>query len=302
MKILITGATGFVGKTLIPYLLYHSYTEVCLLVRDKEKAQELFPTLNVKVISTNNDDWTAQVINYQPDIVLHLATYFTGKHDNDSIQQLISSNILFTTLLLEAVSHTHCKHFVNIGTFTEFINGTGEYLPNNLYSATKTSVRSIIRYYQMLSEWNWINVIIYSPYGRQNSSKKVIDYLIDAVNSPTPVNFSPGEQILDFIHVDDIANFFVTLLNRMNQLTEPYYQFHLGTGTGHTIKEVAKVIEKVFGKAVNANWGGRDYTPLDPMYAVAPINKNIDILAWKSHITLEEGISILYKEITTKNE
>lgn len=302
MKILITGATGFVGKTLIPYLLHHSYTDICLLVRNEEKAEKLFSNLNIKIISTTKDDWTKQIINYQPNAVLHLATYFTGKHDNESIQQLIYSNILFTTLLLEAVSHTQCKYIINIGTFTEFVNGEGEYLPNNLYSATKTSVRPIIRYYQILSGWNWINVIIYSPYGRQNSSKKVIDYLIDALDSPIPVNFSPGEQILDFIHVDDIADFFVTLLNHIDRLSESYYQFHLGTGIGHSIKEVAYVIEKVFKKQINANWGGRDYTPLDPMYAVAPINKNLDILGWKSHITLEEGISILRDDMMAKNK
>lgn len=301
MKILITGATGFIGKTLVPYLFQHANIDICLLVRNEEKAKILFPNCKVKLISIIKNDWETQVIKYQPDVVLHLATYFTGKHDNNSIQQLISSNILFTALLLEAISHTHCKYFVNIGTFTEFINGAGEYLPNNLYSATKTSVRPIIHYYQILSKWNWINVIIYSPYGRQNSSKKVIDYLIDAIDSQTPIAFSPGEQILDFIHVDDIANFFVTLLSQLEQLTESYYQFHLGTGTGHTIKEVAHIIEKVFKKPINANWGGRDYTPLDPMYAVAPINKNIDILGWKSHITLEEGISILHNDIMTKN-
>lgn len=38
MKILITGATGFVGRTLVPYLFSHSLTDICLLVRDRQKA------------------------------------------------------------------------------------------------------------------------------------------------------------------------------------------------------------------------------------------------------------------------
>lgn len=40
MKILITGATGFVGRTLIPYLFSHSLTDICLLVRDRQKAEK----------------------------------------------------------------------------------------------------------------------------------------------------------------------------------------------------------------------------------------------------------------------
>ena len=42
MKILITGATGFVGWTLIPYLFSHSLTDICLLVRDRQKAESMF--------------------------------------------------------------------------------------------------------------------------------------------------------------------------------------------------------------------------------------------------------------------
>ena len=46
MKILITGATGFVGRTLIPYLFSHSLTDICLLVRDRQKAESMFPGNN----------------------------------------------------------------------------------------------------------------------------------------------------------------------------------------------------------------------------------------------------------------
>ena len=73
-------------------------------------------------------------------------------------------------------------------------------------------------------------MVVYSPYGRYNSSKKVIDYLVDAVKAEKPVDFSPGNQVLDFIHVDDIADFFYTLILSLDNLKDSYYQFHLGTG------------------------------------------------------------------------
>lgn len=298
MKILITGATGFVGTTLVPYLYNNGIDDMCLLVRSKEKAASLFTIHDsYTLVSTTDANWQQQVIDYAPDAVIHLAAYFTGRSDNESIARLIEANITFTTLLLEALRHTACQHFINIGTFTEFMNGAGEYLPNNLYSATKSAEHPIIQYYQTQSSWRWINVVVYSPYGRKNSAKKVIDYLIDAIDADQAVAFSPGMQVLDFIHVDDIADFFLTLIRKFPELTDSYYQFHLGTGEGHTVREVADAIERVSGRKINADWGGRSYAPSDTMYAIAPINKNLSLLGWKARLSLEQGVKILLKDM-----
>jgi len=120
--------------------------------------------------------------------------------------------------------------------------------------------------------------------------------MLDAMDSPRPVKFSKGEQILDFIHVDDIASFFYCLFIHIDVCTDNFTQFHLGTGNGHSIREVSHILENVFSKKINANWGGLPYREFDPMYAVAPIAKNIEIIKWKSKIELEKGLLILKDE------
>lgn len=292
MKILITGGTGYVGETLIPYLFSHGFTDISLLVRNIDKAMNMFKGYSISYISTENKYWRDDIIKYSPDIVLHMATMFTGKSDAESAKEIVNSNILFTTLLLEAISHTDCSHFINIGTFTEFLYGDGKFFANNLYSASKTAVRPIIQYYQTQSKWRWTNVIVYSPYGKKNKNKKVLDYLLDALDSPTPVKFSGGEQILDFIHVDDIADFFVTLFTRMlnNEWNNDFIELHLGSGKGYSIKEIAKIMEDISGKKVNAIWGALPYRKFDTMHAVALISKNIEVLQWRSKVDINEGI------------
>ena len=297
MRILITGATGLVGKTLIPYLISKGMKDLVLLVRNLDKAKTLFGNESVEMITTQSSDWMEQVQNANPDVTLHLAAFFTGRHDFENVNKLVEANISFTTFLLEALSNTQCQNFINIGTFSEFRYGDGEYHPNNLYSATKTAERPIIRYYQSISKWNWINVVVYSPYGRYNAYKKVIDYMIDSFSASEPVDFTMGEQILDFIHVDDMADFFYTLIQKLPELKDSYYQFHLGTGKGHSIREVAETMEKCWGKKMNANWGGRAYSEQDIMQAVAPIEQNLKLLNWQSKVDLDEGILIFKNEI-----
>lgn len=298
MKILITGSTGFIGKTLVPYLSrFRKEDTIGLLVRNVPKAQSLFSYVPVHIININEKHWENEVIKFNADVVIHMATLFNKRCDAESAQQIIYTNITLSTLLLEAVSHTDCSSFINIGTFTEFLYGAGNYFPNNLYSATKTALRPIIQFYQTQSAWKWINLIVYSPYGRKNENKKVLDYMVEALDSPHTVKFTKGEQILDFIHVDDIADFFMTLLNKLPEIKQPFSEFHIGSGTGYSIREVGGIMEKVFEKKLNADWGGLPYGKYEPMHAVAPIAQNIEILNWKAKIKLEEGLAILKNDI-----
>ena len=296
MKILITGATGFVGKTLIPFLFQKGISDIAIIVRSKKKSSKLFGSLPISIIEI--DCYLEEnIISFSPSITLHMATLFTTKRDRETASNIIDSNITFGTNILEALSKTNCEYFVNIGTFTEYFQVTGEYKPNNLYSASKTAFRSIVQYYQSISSFKWVNVVIYSPYGRINENKKVIDHMINALDSSNSINFSLGEQILDFIHVDDIADFFYNLLIKIYKCKDDYIQFHLGTGVGHSLRDVAKTIESVFSKKLNAKWGGLPYNEFEPMHAVAPISKNLKILNWKPKLTLEKGLIILKKDL-----
>ena len=292
LKVLITGATGFVGTTLLRHLISLRNYEICCLARNISRLPQ-----EVKAIDCSVAGWNEKVIEWHPEVVIHLAAHFTGRSQFADIPNLVQSNITFTAEIAETV--THCsdfKLFINSGTFTEFADGAGIPRPNNLYSATKAAVRPILQYYCEKGGWKWANVIIYSPYGRRNSKKKVIDYLCDALESPVPVSFSPGEQILDFIHVDDMADFFSTLISKNDRVPQGFTQWHLGTGQGHTLREVAAIMEEISGRKVNAVWGGRDYNPEDPMYAVAPQANNINSLDWSSKISLRKGLEIYLKE------
>lgn len=297
MKILITGATGFVGKTLVPYLIKNGLTDLCLLIRNKQKVCSLFENHHLTYIDNSENGWQNLVAEYNPEVVLHLATLFDTHCDAITAKKIVDTNVLFTTLLLEAVSHTDCRFFVNIGTFTEFLYGNENYYANNLYSASKSAVRPIIQFYQTESSWNWINVIVYSPYGRKNEHKKVLDYMVDALESPVPIKFSGGEQILDFIHVDDMADFFYTLLMRQNDIKDSYTQFHLGTGKGYSLREIGQFLERLSGKKMNADWGAFPYRTNDTMYAVAPIASNLAILNWRNKIDILDGLLIYLKDI-----
>lgn len=290
MDILITGATGFVGRHLIPSLLQNKNNHLILVVRNIEKAKFLFGSNQIDYISTSNLN---DIQQHSPTHVIHLAAHLTSKDDNASMEKLIDANIVFGTKLLNILKTIESiQLFINFGTFAEYRLGPMEINNAYLYSATKTAFKAILSFYAALSNYKYININPYSIYGGIDSQKKVIDYLKDSLNSTEPIKMSGGEQILDFIHINDVVSLIEFILQHSKMFIEnPTTEYHLGTGKGTSIRELSQVIEKIYHKKSNIQWGGLPYRPRDIMYAVAPIAQLLE-MGWKPQITLEIGLKL----------
>lgn len=82
MKILITGATGFVGRNLVPYLFSHGFVELAIAVRDPQKAISMFESIPLTYISCERT-FRQQIIDFAPEVVIHLATNFNFHSDEN---------------------------------------------------------------------------------------------------------------------------------------------------------------------------------------------------------------------------
>lgn len=304
MRILITGATGFVGRNLIPNILKQNseIEKIALLTRDENKSLNAFKEYKeIKHINLLSSDYKGEINKFNPEIVLHLASHLTSQDDEDNMKKLLNANIEFGTNLLDALKGTDIKYFINVGTFSEYYNNDGELNSSYLYAATKTAFRAIIKYYKESLGFNWINIVPYTIYGGEDTQKKVVDYVISSLKSEKSVAMSAGEQRLDFIHISDVTEFFVNLINRVEEIKQEYIEFHLGTGTGTSIRELAGIVEKIFNKSTNINWGELPYRKNDIMQAIADSLKNKEILNWEPKIDLKSGINKI-KEEMYKNE
>lgn len=298
-KILITGSTGFVGKNLVPKLINEGY-EILEITRDISKSIDLFSTTTAK-IHVNDINFKDKIAEFKPNIVIHLASYLTASDDWDDINKLIETNIVFLSKILDAVSNIELKLFVNTGTFAEYFKGDDELLPAYFYAATKTASRSIVDYYANSYKFKQTIIVPYTIYGGNDSQKKIIDIIYESTLNEKPLDLSPGEQVLDFIHIDDVVDFYTTVVNNVNKLPNKTI-FKLGTGVGNNLKQVASRIEKITNKQANINWGAKDYRNSDVMYAVANIETLQKYFNWIPKISLEKGLKkyIDKKSLTSK--
>ena len=250
MKIALTGVTGFVGQNLMPMLIRECPdVEILTLNIDVAEAERLYPVAEYsrcKHVHTTNLE---QLIAFNPELTIHLATVTTARNDTEIIKPMIAANIEFGVLLLDAL--TKCDHmrlFVNTGSFAEYRLGPGLFENAYLYTASKTAFRAFVDYYSKLAGFRYITAVPYSVYGGKMTVKRIMDYIYESMDSDVPIAMTAGEQVLDFIHVDDVASFFTYVVKNVSlfcMLEKNGEEFHLGTGRGTTIKEVASLMDEV---------------------------------------------------------
>ena len=296
MKVALTGITGFVGQTLMP-MIVDRLPNVELLTlnieEDLQRAQQMYPWKQCQHILTTELD---KLVKFNPEIVLHLATVTTERNNTEIIKPMLAANIEFGVLLLDALTRcSNFKLFVNTGSFAEYRYGPSQIDDAYLYAATKSAFRRFCDYYSQLTGFKYVTVVPYTIYGGKKTVKRLIDYILESMQSETPVDMTAGEQILDFTHVNDLAAFYVHILQNPDTFCslDNGEEFHIGTGKGTTIRELVSIVERIYGRKCNINFGGRPYRERDTMHAVAPIAKNLSLVRWRAMISLEEGIRMM---------
>ena len=299
MKIIITGATGFVGSNLVPKLLKNGH-ELFEITIEPEKSKALFgnKTNQFYYSQEKHNELIIEINKFKPDVCIHLASFLTAADDFENLHKLLNSNIQFTCNVLDALKEVELKTFINTGSFAEYYKGDGKLDPAYLYTATKTASRIFVDYYSKMYKFKYVTISPYTIYGGIDSQKKIIDIIYESLNSEIPVNLTPGNQMLDFIHIEDVTDFYVNILDYLDDIYSGI-SFQLGTGVGHTLRDLTWIIEQLTGKKANINWGGKQYRPRDVMYAVANISEQYHLFGWQPTINIEEGIRNYLK---SKNE
>lgn len=275
-RAIVTGATGFVGSNLCKYLIENNW-EVSIISRPSSDYTNINSVLN-KVQLFEYDGNVEKLISFfrekEADVVFHLASLFIAEHESNQINQLVDSNIKFGLHILEAMKESSTKQLINTGTSWQHYH-TNEYNPVDLYAATKQAYESLIKYYTEAENIRCITLKLFDTYGETDTRPKLINLLHKFADENKQLNMSPGEQVLDLVHVDDVVKAYVKAYEYLCQQDVKHEDFGVGTGNPVTLKELINIFEEGTGKKIDVNWGGRSYRKREVMniwngYSVLP--------------------------------
>lgn len=301
LKILVTGAAGFIGShtcerlhslghTVIGIDNFSPYYEVAL----KELNAEILSKQNITIhrIDLRTDDLST-LITDEIDAIFHFAAQ-PGISASSSFEDYYTNNFLATQRMLDVIEKLALKpYFVNIATSSIYgleatLTEDQAPLPASWYGVTKQAAEQLVLAYSRRGLLEATSLRLYSVYGPRERPDKLYTRLIDCGlnNKPFPLFEGSAKHLRSFTYVQDIVDGIVSVLDHKEACNGEV--FNLGTEEENTTKTGIETVEAILGFAVKID--RQPARPGDQSRTKANIDKARRILNYNPQTSLKEGL------------
>ena len=290
MRVLITGATGFIGQILMPYVLAQPETAVSLLLRETHSGRPVPPSLashreqlQFVYADLRNYQLTARAVaEAEPDVVIHLAA--AGVTDPFmSIDTALRHNLNGTIHLARACFE---KRF---GTRRLVVARTpGEHSSMNVYAASKAAAWQFCHMFARTQGWPIVGSMVFHAYGPGQTERNLIPAALQAARSGHDFPMTAGTQRRDWIYVEDVmAGLWQTAVSpHLPSATT----IELGTGQATSVADVVRLIYTLFGTGGQPLIGRLPGRPGEEPTQVADVAQTEALIGWKTAVSLPDGL------------
>ena len=292
MKILLTGITGFIGSHVARQLM-ETDGEIYGVVRERSnlwRIEDIQSSLKlVQADLCDAEALEALMSSVKPDVCLHLAWFAEPGVYVNSMQNL---DMLTASLRLSALAaRAGCKYFMGVGTCSEYDLNYG-YLsestpvkPQSLYAGSKLAFKSVLDQIGRTTGLETAWVRLFYQYGAYEDKRRVVPAVITSLLSNQKQKLTRGEQIRDYLHVEDVASAITAIFRK--RLTG---EVNIGSGIPITIRDLTTKIGTLLDRTELLEYGAIPYNPDDPRFVCANNRHLVEQTGWKPRFELEEGL------------
>lgn len=241
MKILLTGATGYLGSRLARRLIGKGHTLGCI-VRYPESLGRL-ESLRERVTLLPIEQLENEIALFRPEIVINTACTYSKKESIES--DILSGNLIFPLQVMWAVKKTGVRRWINTDTS----------LPSmlNSYALSKSQLVQWGAFYAEAGEFEFINLSLEHFYGPDTSEENFILWAIQKLKRNDPLALSAGTQKRDFIYIDDVLSVYEAVI--YHSFEKSFEKIEVGTGEAPTIREVVEYLKAITHSKSLLNFG-----------------------------------------------
>ncbi|GGG53432.1 NAD-dependent epimerase/dehydratase family protein [Bizionia arctica] len=301
MKILVTGAVGFIGSHTAERLQslghevigvdnYSPYYSVAL----KELNEKALADKGISVIKKDlRDADLKDALPNDIEYIFHFAAQ-PGISKTSTFEDYFTNNILATKNLMDyAQQLTDLKMFVNIGTSS--IYGLEATFPESMapepashYGVTKLAAEQLVLQKSREKQMKTCSLRLYSVIGPRERPEKMYTKLIACAfnNDSFPLYEGSATHLRSFTYVGDIVDGIVSIIGK--EVVVDGEIINLGTEVEHTTQDGIEAVEAVIGKSIKINHV--EARAGDQLRTKAIIDKARDLLDYNPQTTLLEGV------------
>jgi nucleoside-diphosphate-sugar epimerase len=294
MRILVSGAAGFVGAAVARHALELGH-QVVALRRPGGDAPRLAPIGDrIEIVEADIADATTvaeSVARVQPDVIVHAAwSGVSGAARFDRRQ--FSDNVVATCNLLDAAIAAGAGKFVGIGSQGEYgpldgrVSETRLPEPTTLYGASKLAAMHLTR--QLAAQagiaFAWLR--LFSTYGPADNPRWLIPTLIDQMLDGTRPKTTLGTQKWDYLFIDDTAAGIVAVATEPDAIGV----FNLGSGVAVPVRDIVEAIRDLAAPDMELVFGEIPFRPDQIWHMEADVGRLTAATGWQPRMDLLTGL------------
>ena len=288
-RVLVTGATGFIGHFTLPLLLEKGYEVHAVSSQPVAESKPGCFWHNTNLLDT--EQASDLLTRISPTHMLHLAWYTEpGKYWTSpaNIQWVQSSLNLLNSFQQNGgqrivFAGTCAEYDWNYSLYSEYATPTS---PSTLYGSSKHALQLIVNSFSRDTEISSAWGRIFYVFGPGERPERLIPFVIKSLLKKKVAPCSKGDQIRDFLYVEDMASAFVSLLDSNIEGV-----INMGSGDPISLAEIVHSIAKKLNGEDLAQLGKVPTAKNDPPRIVADINRLKKEVNWQPHHSLDEGLN-----------
>ena len=293
-RILITGATGFIGRVLVPHLVSLPNTAVSILIREVYSHTDLksLPTelhalrkkIQIVYADLRNFQLTLRAIREaEPTHVIHLAA--AGATDPFlGLDTALRHNLNGTLNLIRAC-------FEKTFTTEQLIMARtpGELSSMNVYAASKLSAWNFCEMYGRTQQWPIHGAMIFQAYGPTQTKRNIVPAAIRAAQANDDFPMTSGKQARDWLYESDVAAGFCAMLGKN---LAPGTTIDLGSGVATSVADIITQIYDLVGGTAQPLIGRLPDRPGEAQLQIANVTRTKELIGWETAVSLQEGLKL----------
>ena len=324
MRVLVTGAAGFIGFYLSKALIEKEYEVLGIdnlnnyydveLKKDRLKIlneHEKSNNFEFKKIALEDRNEIEQLfIKYKFDVVVNLAAQAGVRYSIDNPHAYLDSNLVGFLNILEGCRNTKVKHFVYASSSSVYGMNTKQPFstedrvdyPISLYAATKKSNELMAHTYSHLYALPTTGLRFFTVYGPMGRPDMAYFKFTKAILEKQPIDvYNNGDMVRDFTYIDDIVEGILNVINKIpnkyisntTKVSAPYKIYNIGNNQPIKLRRFISAIENSCNiKAIENLLPNQ---PGDVKLTYADVKDLVNDVKFQPNTTIEDGIENFVK-------